>query len=115
MDLIMESMFVTHLSRLKLLRGFIMIAPNQVPFAASSLFVSVLSSPTLSQNRSKFGSRIEGTIACTTRLLFLVVNSFMEKYLIGGSCYLKTNSSVHYFLGVFWFVLMMMLVDFVCY
>jgi len=54
------SMSVTHLSRLKPWRGSIMIVPNQVPFAASNSYASAPFSPTLSPNKSRFGSRIEG-------------------------------------------------------
>jgi len=63
-DWITGNMSVTRLSRLKPSRGFIMTAPNPVPFAASSSFVSVLFSPTLSLSKSKFGFRTEGALAC---------------------------------------------------
>ena len=58
----MENTFVIHLNKLKLLKGFIMIVLSQVAFVVNSLFESVLFSLILNLNRSKFGSKIEGTI-----------------------------------------------------
>ena len=73
---IMANMLGTHLSKSKLLRGFIMIAQNPVLCAASSSSGSAQFSPISNPSRSKFGSKIGGIVSShffseTPKILFL--------------------------------------------